>query len=348
MKPLLKTHGFTLIELLVVIAIIGALVAILLPAVQSAREAARRSMCTNQLKQWSLAMLTYEDANKALPYIANRANPAGSEINGDGKTTYRGWVVALWPFIEQSELYDRWNFDRAHNDTGATPIGGMRNNTLSQQRLSTYYCPSDKPGAYHCTRNATFGTSTPNCAARQNYVVNGGRAGLLQATGSANPAPGNQQQAAPSSPFGFRGGSVQSNFVPFKTKLAQITDGTSQTLLMAEIRVFPVDVSSNDTDTRGVVISGLTTGFTTHATPNSGIDTTYSLGGCDNTFDPVNLPCSSPGGNISLSHSARSRHPGGVNVSMCDGTVRFVQNTISLNAWQELSTMNSGLTVPSY
>ena len=156
MKSLQKTRGFTLIDLLVVIAIIGALVAILLPAVQSAREAARRSMCTNQLKQWSLAMLTYEDANKALPSIANRANPAGSEINGDGKTTYRGWVIALWPFIEQSELYDRWNFDRAYNDTGATPIGGMRNNTLSQQRLPAYYCPSDRPGAYHCTRNATY------------------------------------------------------------------------------------------------------------------------------------------------------------------------------------------------
>jgi len=348
MKPLLKARGFTLVELLVVIAIIGALVAILLPAVQSAREAARRSMCTNQLKQWSLAMLTYADANKALPYLANRANPVGSEVNGDGKTAYRGWVVALWPFIEQSELYDRWNFDRAHNDTGSTPIGGMRNNAISQQRLPTYYCPSDKPGAYHCTRNATYGTSTPNCAARQNYVVNGGRTGLLQATGSANPAPGNQQQAAPSSPFGFRGGSVQSNFVPFKTKLAQITDGASQTLLMAEIRVFPVDVSANDADTRGVVISGLTTGFTTHATPNSGIDTTYSNGGCDNTLDPVTLPCTSPGGNLTLSHSARSRHPGGVNVSMCDGTVRFIQNSISLNAWQELSTMNSGQTVPSY
>lgn len=348
MTPLPKNRGFTLIELLVVIAIIGGLIAILLPAVQNAREAARRSMCSNQLKQWSLAMLTYEDANKALPYIANRANPAGSEVNGDGKTLYRGWVVAMWPFIEQSELYDRWNFEYACTGTGyPIPIGGMRNNILSQQRPSIYYCPSDKPGAYHCRRGSTLGTNNM-CVARQNYVVNGGRTGLLQATGSATPVPGNQQQAVPSSPFGFRGGSVQNNFVPFKTKLAQITDGTSQTLLMAEIRVFPVDLSSNDADTRGDVISGLTTGFTTHATPNSGIDTAYSSTLCDNAYDPVNLPCTSPGANLSISLSARSRHPGGVNVSMCDGTVRFIQNTISLNAWQELSTMNSGLTVPSY
>ena len=346
MKPHPKIRGFTLIEILVVIAIIGVLVAILLPGVQSAHEAARRSMCTNQLKQWSLAMLTYEDANKALPYIANRANPARSEVNGDGKRAYRGWVVAMWPFIEQSELYDRWNFDAPHDDTGVM-IGGMRNNMISQLRLPVYYCPSDKPGAYHCRRNATYGTSNTFCAARQNYVVNGGRAGLLQATGSATPVPGNQQQAVPSSPFGFRGGSVQNNFVPFKTKLSQITDDISQTLLMGEIRVFPVDVSSDDADTRGVVISGLTSAFTTHATPNSGIDLTYSSGG-DHTYDPVTLPCTNPGANIALSHSARSRHPDGVNVSMCDGGARFIQNTISLNAWQELSTMNSGLTVPSY
>lgn len=347
MTSLAKTRGFTLIELLVVVAIIGGLVAILLPAVQSAREASRRSACTNNLKQWSLAMLTYADARQSLPYIANRANPAGSEVNGDAKTLYRGWVVSVWPFVEQSDLYDRWNFDRAYDDTGATPIGGARNNTLSQQRLASYSCPSDKPGAYHCRRSGTFGTNNALCVARQNYVLNGGRSGLLQATGSATPVPGNQQQAVPSGPFGFRGGSVQSNFVPFTTKFAQITDGTSQTLLMAEIRVFPVDVSATDADTRGVVISGLTAGFTTHATPNSGIDTTYGSGGCDNTFDPADLPCTGVS-NLTLSHSARSRHPGGANVSMCDGTVRFIQNMISLNAWQELSTMNSGLSVPSY
>jgi prepilin-type N-terminal cleavage/methylation domain-containing protein len=347
MKPHPQIRGFTLIELLVVIAIIGALVALLLPAVQSAREAARRSMCTNQLKQWSLAMLTYEDANKALPYVANWTSPGGKETTASAVAAnpIRSWVVAIWPFIEQAELHDRWNFSKTHNDTGATPIGGMRNNRLSEQRPSVYYCPSDKPQAFLCRRGSTLGTNSGNCAARQNYVVNGGKTGLLQLSGRV-------------APFGFSAGSTGWNFVPFATKLSDITDGTSHTMLMGEMRVFPKDEGMNpanaagvewtswaDADPRGVAITatGGTPSFSAYATPNSGID--GIKGRCD--YDP-GLPCEAAVTSLEFRIMARSRHPGGVNVSMSDGTVRFIQNTIALAPWQEMATMNSGQPVGSF
>ena len=93
--------AFTLVELLVVIAIIGVLVALLLPAVQSAREASRRTQCTNHLRQWTLAMHNYNDTNGALPY-GPREVPS---------TRRHSWVPALWPYVEQKGIYDQYSWD---------------------------------------------------------------------------------------------------------------------------------------------------------------------------------------------------------------------------------------------
>ena len=103
-SPARKSHArfaFTLVELLVVIAIIGVLVALLLPAVQSARESSRRMQCTNQVKQWVLAMHNYNDTNLVMPY-GPREIPA---------TRRHSWVPAIWPFIEQQGLYNEYNFN---------------------------------------------------------------------------------------------------------------------------------------------------------------------------------------------------------------------------------------------
>lgn len=339
--------GFTLVELLAVIAIIGALVGMLLPAVQVARESARRAACTSTLKQWTLAMLNHHEAKRAFPYIANRKAASGTEIGTDGFTAYRPWVVSVWPYIEQVELFNCWNFTVKYNDTGSTPIGGMRNSGIVEKLLPINYCPSDKPSAYLCTRGSSLGTNSGNCGARLNYVVNGG--------------PGSWLQTTPAAPFGFSGGSVLSNFVPFCTNLKAVTDGSSQTLLMSELKCFPSDqgvLPANssgtttstyaDADTRGHFWSGVGgVAFSTSATPNSGVDTSYGQG-CRADFDPVGMPCQNATGSLNTPHAARSRHPGGVNVSMCDGAVKFVEDGISLGTWQELSTMKSGKTIGDY
>src|SRR3954451_2672849 len=123
-----KRRGFTLIELLVVIAIIGVLIALLLPAVQAAREAARRSQCTNNLKQIGIALHNYHDGTGSLPW-------------GHGPFGWNDWSasVMLLPFIEQKQIYDAINFNA--NISGANP-GANENRTIQLMRLNVLLCPS--------------------------------------------------------------------------------------------------------------------------------------------------------------------------------------------------------------
>src|SRR5438309_8362548 len=125
-------QAFTLVELLVVIAIIGVLVALLLPAVQSAREASRRMQCTSQVKQWVLAMHNYHDTNLVLPYGPREAPT----------TNRHSWVPALWPYIEQQALYSQYTFSVGFylppNTTAQSTLTGP-----TGQRVKIYYCASD-------------------------------------------------------------------------------------------------------------------------------------------------------------------------------------------------------------
>jgi prepilin-type processing-associated H-X9-DG protein len=347
--------ALTLVELLATIAIIGLLVGLLLPAVQSARESARRSACTNNLRQWATAMLQHHEAMSFFPHIATRAvppTPPGGEdvvfVSGScavtGGTVNRSFVVATWPYLEQQALYDQFTRNL---------YAGTSNAAAFATPLAVNYCPSDKPNAMYCPRGAT-GTG---CTARQNYVVNSGTLSALQPvtilTGSAVCS----MQPRATAPFGFGKGSVSGNFVPFRTNLGHVLDGASMTLLMAEIRVFPHDdgrLPGNgyawaDADTRGVVSTGIhTPAFMTRFTPNSGIDLCQGVSGCDLNHDQSDLPCYVISGNLQLTISARSRHLGGVNAAMCDGSVRFVDDSIALGTWQALSTMRRGDLVDSF
>jgi prepilin-type N-terminal cleavage/methylation domain-containing protein/prepilin-type processing-associated H-X9-DG protein len=190
-------RGFTLVELLVVIAIIGILVALLLPAIQAARESARRTQCLNHLKQWGTAMHLFHDAKKRLP-IGSRSNPRQT------------WTMYLWPYIEEYTL-------DANNDIDTpfyNPPGTIHNtmNGLTGIYVAMYNCPSD------------FGadqTATQYQRRRGNYVVNWGNSYYGQ-----NPEP---REKAPFS-------HIQGNrSQPRKTSFADITDGTANTLLMSEI-----------------------------------------------------------------------------------------------------------------
>jgi len=141
-------RGFTLVELLVVITIIAALIARLLPAVQAAREAARRIQCSNNIRQWGLAMTTCENANTLFPYgvinpTANGYTPGtpcpGCLAGGQGEYRRQSFVVSVWPYLEQQALYDRYDFNYC--------MHAPHNIALDTVAVPVYYFPSDSPPA---------------------------------------------------------------------------------------------------------------------------------------------------------------------------------------------------------
>lgn len=349
-RPRAIRSGLTLVELLAVIAIIGLLVGLLLPAVQSARESARRTKCTSNLREWSQAMLQHHQAMSFLPYLASRAirgQAPGTEdpltAAGNVAIPLRSFIVPLWPFVDNQPLYDQYDAWLQAGSYGQLPAA-------FRTPIELNYCPSDKPGARYCPR----GISGTACGVRQNYVVNSGTFSAIQSIGGWT-ATTNTQQARPVAPFGFAKGHLHWNFTPFHTSLNQILDGCSNTLLMSEIRVFPFDEgrlpgngwAHADADTRGVVTSGINTpAFMTFSTPNSGIDNCQGVSGCD--FTQTELPCTAPGSSLLMTVSARSRHAGGVNASLCDGSVRFIGDDIAMNIWRALSTIRNQELLEAY
>jgi prepilin-type N-terminal cleavage/methylation domain-containing protein/prepilin-type processing-associated H-X9-DG protein len=300
-------RGFTLIELLVVIAIIAILIGLLLPAVQKVREAAARSKCQNHLKQWSLAMHNYIDANGRLPYgSTNDSHP-------DKRKT---WVVHVWPFIEQGNLAAMGNPTVPFYNPPYTIHFTL--DGLCGKRVAIYLCPSD---------NGTIDQSTGQYQrTRGNYMVNWGNALY-----GAAPTPAN------AGPFYHVNGN---RATPGAVNFAHITDGTSNTLLMSESLIARV---SSDNDWRGDFHNddGFFR-FHTVTTPNSSSpdlvrSTTFFTPNSDPAM-PVAL------GNPERA-AARSRHAGGVNVAMADGSVRLVRNTIALNTWMAMGSMAGGETV---
>jgi prepilin-type N-terminal cleavage/methylation domain-containing protein/prepilin-type processing-associated H-X9-DG protein len=340
MVPSPRTRSaFTLIELLVVIAIIAILIGLLVPAVQKVREAAARAQCQNNLKQWALAMHNYHDQKKTLPFAGGRCYPEGTEVTGGGcasggVTARRTFYVSLWPFIEQSPLYSQYNQSLGFWQPPNTIAGTTVNNVvipptvggLIAQPVSIYLCPMDRSPAYQ--------TFDVYYRVRANYVVNYGP-NLLFTPVTTDPRIG---------PFGWLSSNGFGAFVPYRKKLNQIPDGTSNTLLMSETRVPNGD---NYNDAGGDVFNerGFHW-FMAVNTPNAGID--HSSNGCPASataaqYDPTR-PCLQSGDNYA---SARSMHTGGVNVAMCDGSVTFISNSISLATWQALSSINGGEVIGS-
>ncbi len=221
-------------------------------------------------------------------------------------TPRTSWVPFTWAYIEYPELATMYDLKQAFHATA--------NNAPRQVKVPLYYCPSDRPNAMWTADAAT--------RVRGNYMVNWGTASMY-----AN-ASGTLAGNAP-----FRNTAAST---PVQSALKDITDGTSKTLLMSEIIVSKAD---GDNTTRGDIINEDITfasvQFMTRNTPNSGTDQTIR---CLND-DPLAAPCV---GGTNYNVSARSRHPGGVGVVMCDGAVRFVSDNVSLTTWQQLGNMNDG------
>ncbi len=296
-----KPLAFTLVELLVVIAIIGILVALLLPAVQSAREAARRTQCVNNLKQWGLGMQLHHDTHKQLP-VGARWNPRHT------------WTVLLWPYIEQTALAERHDYTKAfHVPPGC--IYETLNGTCGQH-VALYSCPSE-------TEDGSDQIVGVQQRRRGNYVVCWGSAIFGQ------PTPPGVGDAA----FSFVKGRGDQ---PRKTSFKHIIDGLSNTLMMSE---YLKAWSPADNDWRGDIHNNdAAFRFGTRYTPNTSAPDVIANGWFQPTGDPK-MPAVA-GAYDQQQNAARSRHPGGVNALRCDSSVEFYPDDIALAIWQAMGTMN--------
>lgn len=316
-------RGFTLVELLVVIAIIAILIALLLPAVQSAREAARRTQCTNNQKQIGLAMLNFESQYGRLPEAVVGRPPSGS-AQFIGHTAF----ALILPFLEQAnaeELYD-YEVDWLHPN----------NDEATGTQIPTYHCPSDDVRGrrwFHEPDNQYF--------SRSNYVVCMGSQTMCFDT------PDGQAIA------GIVRGNVEGDLetdgayrVAQGRRLSKLLDGTSNTALSSELKAGRPDLLDPSTggyfDERGLWSWPTMGGFAyTHLyTPNTPIgDKVWHRPPMD-TQIPVERPQATSEDETYA--SARSFHPGGVNVAFGDGHVAFYSETVDLGLWRALSTTEGG------
>jgi prepilin-type N-terminal cleavage/methylation domain-containing protein/prepilin-type processing-associated H-X9-DG protein len=317
-----KRHAFTLVELLVVIAIIGVLVALLLPAVQTAREAARRSQCQNNLKQIGLAMHNYEDTFKALPGGVGRWG-----------CCWGTWQVRVLPFMEQKNLSDLYQNSDGNDATGIRYGAAPNSTNVTTKRIKSLTCPSDKP-------NAPISNIT-----NHNYAVNFGNTSFFQATLSGVPFLGAPFRAYPGStsddgPINSAQVATFVNVYGVPVRLAEITDGTSNTLMIAEVR------QGQGNDLRGFTWWGGASGIVTSFPPNTSLQDAVTGGNCQNNL-LTNPPCNALPATQTAPRrmAARSRHPSGVQVTYCDGHVAFVPNTINFNLWQAIGSAHGGESV---
>jgi prepilin-type N-terminal cleavage/methylation domain-containing protein len=310
-------RGFTLVELLVVIAIIGVLVALLLPAVQAAREAGRRMTCQNHIRQWVLAMHNMHDATGSLPE-PNRPLPR------------RVWVVYTWPYVENQQsalVFDEKEHFYLPPNTYEFTLDG-----IYAKSAPIYYCPSDRPGAYW--------KGDKYWRARGNYVINWGNFKVPHSQTLAQMELDGETIAL--APFGWK--DLKDPKLPRLTKLSEFTDGTSNTMLMSET-VFPN--ADEDWDIRGDMLNDgdPCTMYMTINTPNTSVADISPFvpptAAEPAPYDPLDPPYSNVGWNTEGSHkAARSLHPGGVIVAFGDCSVRMVQDTVTPAVWQAMGSIN--------
>ncbi len=374
-----KNSGFTLIELLVVIAIIAVLIALLLPAVQSAREAARRAQCINNLKQLGLASHNYLQQFQVLPlqtmFPSNEAVSWGWSY---------GWPLAILPNLEQTTMFNAWNFATGIFGNSSSPsVYSLNNTTVAYLQLSVFICPSD---GTRLRPQAPYGALS--------YMGNQGGPGALSSfTGTIVPQPGQPlicgnpgETYCGGSGYWISGWGDAQNMGPIG--IENIRDGTSNTGLFSERLIALNGVGSvlrSSNDFKRAVFDGPVgvpfhpaNGATANiqfiqgclAIPGNKASRNASANGIwwvaaypwhtvvndySHNGTPNSVECQNPSEYFGASWLTlvgptgsappNSNHPGGVNMCLADGSVRFIKDSVNLQAWWGIGTRSGGETI---
>jgi len=314
---LAKSHrGFTLVELLVVIAIIGVLVALLLPAVQAAREAARRTQCGNQVKQIALAMHNYHDSFGSLPSGGISANTmsATNWCTGGGGSSALGYSQAAWtalilPYLEASALYESINFKATFISIADRGHDGGPNDAAWNLPMPMYQCPSD-----------------PNSGAQVNNLnYFGVQGGGTSSDAACKNSAGNR--------YWMTNGMIFHNS---EMRFANATDGTSNTYLIGETKYQSLK-AGNPSQHYGWASSDWPYG--TYGSPSTVAGAVLSINSQPSYSEPG-------AGAHTFDVQTRlfgSRHPGGCFMGFADGSVSFAQETMNLSVHQQLGNRSNGL-----
>ena len=344
-------RGFTLIELLVVIAIIAILISLLLPAVQQAREAARRTQCKNNLKQLGLALHNYHDVHRRFPAgyfsypTSNGAAPAWAQLDPntwDGAPGW-SWAAMLLPFLDQGNVtkavdFDQPVWDAGHRDAIAT-------------RLTVFLCPSSSGGDEPFTVQAADGSDRlingqPIVVGRSHYVASHGQESCWGECGSVTTGiVFTDIYTFTTQTISINGDASRVADGPFYrnsgTRFRDVTDGLTNTIFLGEH-----SSKLSDKTWVGVVPGGSTP--PRFSSPENGPDAAATMvlvhagpsgGELDITGFPIIHPVNFPTYHVGQMYS---EHTGGGQVALGDGSVRFISENIDLILWAELSSMNEG------